>query len=53
MVDKNSPFYVKSEFERRFYGNKSSTTFERSLKVEGRDKDHVKYTSILTQNEVM
>ncbi len=53
MVDKKSPYYVKSEFSNRFYGNENSTTFERGLKVTGKDKDHVKYTASYVQNEVM
>jgi len=53
MVNKRSPYYVKSEFHRNLYGNKNSTTFERSLKVVGRDKDHVKNAASSVQNEVM
>lgn len=53
MVDKKSPYYVKSEFEQGFYGSKNSTTFERELKVTGKDKDHVKHAASFTQHEVM
>ncbi|NIO44681.1 MAG: hypothetical protein GTN36_03970 [Candidatus Aenigmarchaeota archaeon] len=42
MLNKKSPYYVKSELSRNLYGNKDSTTFERSLNVVGKDKDHVK-----------
>ena len=53
MVDKKSPYYVKSEFYRSFYGNKNSTTFERGLKVTGKDKSHVKDAASCVQSEVM
>lgn len=53
MVDKNSPYYVKSEFDRSLTGNKNSTTFERSLNVVGKDKDHVKYAAVNVECEVM
>lgn len=53
MVNKKSPYYVKSEFEKKFSGNENSTTFERELKVKGKDRDHVKYAAIHTQSEVM
>jgi hypothetical protein len=53
MVNKRSPFYVKSEFKRNLYGSKNSTTFERSLKVTGRDRENVKYVASETQHRVM
>jgi len=53
MVNKRSPYYVKSEFYRSLRGNKDSTTFERGLKVTGKDKDHVKYAASCVQSEVM
>lgn len=53
MVNKKSPYYVKSEFHRSLYGNKNSTTFERGLKVTGRDKDNVKDAASCVQSEVM
>jgi len=42
MVDKSSPYYLKSSYEDRFYGDEKSTTYERKLRVEGNEKDFVK-----------
>ena len=53
MVDKKSPYYVKSEFEQGFYRTEDSTTFARELKVSGNEEDHVKYTAVFTKKEVM
>lgn len=35
MVDKRSPYYLKSEFEESYTGTENSTTYERELKVDG------------------
>ena len=53
MVEKRSPYYTKSEFEQKYYGNENYTTFERELKVDGKDRDNVKATSVWTKAKVM
>jgi hypothetical protein len=53
MVDKKSPYYVRSEYEWGFYGNENYTTFERKLKVVGKDRDTVKDVARGVKAEVM
>jgi len=53
MVEKRSPYYVKSESEQKIYGNENYTTVEREVKVEGNDKDAVKWTAINVKGKVM
>ncbi len=45
MVDKNSPDYLKSELKTKCYGNESSTTYEKELKLEGNDAGVVESAS--------
>jgi len=53
MVDKRSPYYLKSEYEQKFYGNDNYTTVERELKVEGNNRDAVETTSVWVKGKVM
>jgi len=53
MIDKKSPHYVKSEFSEGLYKDKSSTTFERTLRVDGKDRDNVKSAAVCVECEVM
>jgi len=53
MTDKRSPDYLKSEYRQSVYGNENYTTLERELKVEGKDEDSVRWTSVFTKGKVM
>jgi len=53
MVNKKSPYYVRSEFTRRVYGNDNYTTLERKLKVTGMDRSRVKSEAEMTKSRVM
>jgi len=37
MVNKRSPYYLKSEYSEGVYGNERHTAFEREIKVKGND----------------
>ena len=52
-MSKNSPHYMKSSFEQRFYGNDNYTTFEREFKIEGRDKEEVRAAAPWVEKDVM
>ncbi len=41
-MDKKSPHYLKTTFEKGYYRNKGETVCERNLIVEGSDSDKVK-----------
>lgn len=53
MVDKKSPYYVKSEYSRVVYGNDDYTTLKRELKVDGKNRDYVKSTAEMISSTVM
>lgn len=52
-VDKKSPCYMKSSYERSLYGNDDYTTFEREFKVKGNDKEEVRTAAPWIQRDVM
>ncbi len=52
-MNKRSPYYVKSEFEKRAYGNEKYTTFERKLKVVGNNRKWVEAAGKEVKSSVM
>jgi hypothetical protein len=52
-MKKNSPDYMKSSFESAFYGNDNYTTFERELKIEGKNEKEIRAAAPWIKGEVM
>lgn len=53
MIDKRSVNYVKSSYREELYGDEKSTTYERELKVSGKDPSRVGVTGQWIKNKVM
>ena len=51
-MNKNSPDYMKSSFERKLYGNENYTTYEREFKIEGKESEKVRGAAGV-KNDVM
>ena len=52
-MDKSSPNYMKSSYERKLYGNDNHTTFEREFKIDGRDREEVRAAAPWVKKDVM
>lgn len=52
-LNKNSPCYMKSSYERSLYGNENYTTFEREFKIDGKDKEEVRAAAPWVKKDVM
>ncbi len=52
-MDKKSYDYVKSSYREELYGDEKSTTYERELKVNGKDPSRVGVTAQWVKNKVM
>ena len=52
-VNKNSPYYMKSSYEQKLYGNENYTTFEREFKIDGKDKEEVRAAAPWIKGDVM
>jgi len=53
MSNKNSPYYTKSSYESKFYGDDSYTTFEREFKISGNDAAHIRAAGPSIKGDVM
>jgi hypothetical protein len=52
-LNKNSPSYMKSSYERKLYGNENYTTFEREFRIEGKDREEVRAAAPWVKKDVM
>lgn len=52
-MNKNSPNYMKSSYERKLYGDENYTTFERNFEINGSDKEEVRAAAPWVKKSVM
>ena len=52
-MNKNSPNYMKSSYERKLYGDENYTTFERNFEISGKDKEEVRVAAPWVKKSVM
>jgi len=52
-LNKNSPTYMKSSYERKLYGDENYTTLEREFKIEGKDREEVRAAAPWVKGDVM
>jgi len=52
-MNKNSPNYLKSSYESKFYGNDNYTTLERNFEISGKDKEEVRVAAPWVKKSVM
>ena len=52
-MNKNSPNYMKSSYERKLYGDENYTTFERNFEINGSGKEEVRVAAPWVKKSVM